>query len=260
MPWLGLGVWQSTDGPEVENAVLWALEAGYRSIDTAAIYGNEGGVGNAVKSSPIPREEVFITTKVWNSDQGYQSTLAALDLSLKKLKTDYVDLYLVHWPVKGQFMETWQAMEAIYDQGKARAIGVSNFMVHHLKDLIQNCQILPMVNQVEFHPYLIQPHLLEFCQRQQIQLEAWGPLMKGNFEEVKELGLLAEKYNKSPSQILVRWDLQHGVIAIPKSVKQSRIQSNADIFDFELAAEDMTMLNALDKGYRFGPDPDNFNF
>ena len=260
MPWLGLGVWQSTDGVEVENAVLWALEAGYRSIDTAAIYGNEGGVGNALKSSPIPREEVFITTKVWNSDQGYQSTLAALDLSLKKLKTDYVDLYLVHWPVKGQYIETWQAMEAIYDQGKARAIGVSNFMVHHLKDLIQNCQILPMVNQVEFHPYLIQPHLLEFCQRQQIQLEAWGPLMKGNFEEVKELGLLAEKYNKSPSQILVRWDLQQGVVTIPKSVKLSRIQSNADIFDFELDAEDMTMLNALDKEYRFGPDPDNFNF
>jgi len=260
MPGLGLGVWQSTDGPEVENAVLWALEAGYRSIDTAAIYGNEGGVGNALKASGLPRDEIFLTTKVWNSDQGYQSTLVALDLSLKKLKTDYVDLYLVHWPVKGQYLETWKALEDIYEKGLAKAIGVSNFMVHHLKDLIQNCQITPMVNQVEFHPYLIQPNLLGFCRRLNIQMEAWGPLMKGNFTEVKELRLLAEKYNKSPAQILLRWDLQHGVVTIPKSTKQSRIQSNANIFDFELDAEDMAMLNALDKGYRFGPDPHNFNF
>ena len=260
MPWLGLGVWQSQEGKEVEQAVLWALEQGYRSIDTAAIYRNEAGVGKALKQSGVPREEVFLTTKVWNSDQGFENTLAAFESSLQLLDTEYVDLYLIHWPVAGKYKETWRALELLYQENKVRAIGVSNFLVHHLKDLLPGCQVKPMVNQVEFHPYLIQPTLLDYCHTEGIQLEAWSPLMQGRVVEVPELVAIGEKYGKSAVQVTLRWNLQHGVITIPKSVKKERIISNSEIFDFELSDDEMQVIDALDRGTRVGPDPDNFDF
>ncbi len=260
MPWLGLGVWQSQEGKEVEQAVKWALEHGYRSIDTAAIYRNEAGVGKAINASGVAREEIFVTTKVWNSEQGFDSTLAAFDQSLKLLNTDYVDLYLIHWPVADKYKDTWRALELLYRENKVRAIGVSNFLVHHLKDLLPFCEIKPMINQVEFHPYLVQPTLLDYCASEGIQLEAWSPLMKGKVTDIPELIRIGEKYHKSAVQVTLRWNLQHGVITIPKSVHQDRIISNADIFDFQLSEDDMAAIDALDRGARVGPDPDNFDF
>lgn len=260
MPWLGLGVYKAKEGEEVEQAVKAALRIGYRSVDTAAFYGNEEGVGRAVRESGIPREEIFITTKVWNSDQGYESTLAAFEASLRRLGMEYVDLYLIHWPVKGKYKETWRAMETLYKEGKVRAIGVSNFQVHHLKDLMSDAEIKPMVNQVEFHPFLTQEKLRDFCRNEGIQLEAWSPLMRGEVVNVPEIVELSEKYGKTPAQIVLRWDLQHFVVTIPKSVREARIRENADLFDFELSEEDMAKLDALNRNHRFGPDPDNFNF
>jgi diketogulonate reductase-like aldo/keto reductase len=260
MPWFGLGVWKVKEGEEVENAVKSAIAAGYRSIDTAAVYQNEAGVGAAIKAAGVPREELFITTKVWNADQGYESTLQAFEESRAKLGLEYVDLYLIHWPVKGKYKETWKALEKLYKDGKVRAIGVSNFQVHHLEDLMADCEVKPMVNQVEFHPYLVQTELRTFCKQAGIQLEAWSPLMQGEVFRVPLLQELAEKYGKTPAQIVLRWDLQHGVVTIPKSVNPERIKANADVFDFELSAEDMARIDALDKHHRFGPDPDNFDF
>lgn len=260
MPWLGLGVLRVQDGQEVENAVRWALETGYRHIDTATVYGNEAGVGRAIKRSGLAREEIFVTTKVWNTDQGYDSTLAAFEASLDRLQMEYADLYLVHWPVAETFKETWRALETIYDSGRARAIGVSNFLVHHLENLLEEARIVPMVNQVEFHPYLQQPPLQEFCRDHQIQLEAWRPLMKGRVLELPELVALGKKYGKNPVQINLRWMIQRGVVAIPKSVHKDRIQSNADIYDFQLEAEDLALIDRLDRNERLGADPDNFNF
>jgi diketogulonate reductase-like aldo/keto reductase len=260
MPWLGFGVFQVDEGQEVEQAVLNALETGYRSIDTAAVYGNERGVGKAIRESGIPREDIFLTTKVWNDDQRQKRTLAAFEESLERLQTDYVDLYLVHWPVKGFYQETWQMMQEIYQSGRAKAIGVSNFMIHHLEDILGDDQVVPTVNQVEFHPYLVQPDLLKFCQSHQIQLEAWAPIVKGEIVNEPVAQKLAEKYNKSPAQITLRWDLQHEVVTIPKSIHANRIAENADIFDFELSEADMKALDALDEGRRTGPDPYNFNF
>lgn len=260
MPWLGLGVLRTPEGEAVENAVRWALEAGYRHVDTAAVYGNEAGVGRAVRQSNIPREEIFITSKVWNTDQGYDNTLAAFEASLERLGMDYVDLYLVHWPVKNSFKDTWRALETIYGSGRARAIGVSNFLVHHLESLLEETRTIPMVNQVEFHPYLQQPALQAFCQEHHIQLEAWRPIMKGQVDRVPELLALAGKYGKNPVQITLRWMLQLGIVAIPKSSQQHRIQANADIFDFELEPEDIALINGLDRNERLGADPDNFQF
>ena len=260
MPYLGLGVYLAADGNEVQQAISYALDAGYRHVDTASFYGNEEGVGSAVNNSDLKREHVFITSKVWNSDQGYENTLRAFDTSLKKLKMDYLDLYLVHWPVEGKFKDTWKAFEEIYRQGRVRAIGVSNFMQHHLEDLMQDCEVTPMVNQMEFHPYLVQQSLLDFCSRQGIQYEAWSPLMKGQIFDIPELVALAGKHQKTVVQIVLRWNLQKGVVTIPKSVKKERIINNADIFDFELSTADMAVIDALDRGERVGPDPDNFNF
>ncbi|WCN36167.1 aldo/keto reductase [Aneurinibacillus uraniidurans] len=259
MPQLGLGVWRAKDGEEVERAVQSALENGYRSIDTAAIYKNEDGVGRALTRSGVPREDLFITTKVWNSDQGYDSTLAAFEESRKKLGLDYIDLYLIHWPVAGKYKETWKALETLYRDGKVHAIGVSNFQVHHLKDLIEGSTITPMVNQVECHPLLTQEDVRAYCREHNIQLEAWSPLMQGNLDH-PVLTELATTYGKSPAQIILRWDLQHGIVTIPKSVTPSRIAENADVFDFELKADDMAKLDALNENRRFGPDPDNFAF
>ncbi len=258
MPWLGLGVWRVKEG-DIEFSVKTALEAGYRSIDTAAVYKNEEGVGKAIKDSGIPREEIFITTKVWNADQGYDTTLKAYEESIKRLGVDYVDLYLIHWPVKGKYIETWKALETLYKEKKVRAIGVSNFHVHHLEDLMTASEIVPMVNQVEFHPLLTQKELREFCKTNKIQFEAWSPLMQGNLDNsiLKEIG---NKYGKSPAQVVLRWDLQNGVVTIPKSVTEHRIYENKDIFDFELTKDEMSKIEGLNQNKRFGPDPDNFDF
>ncbi len=260
MPWLGLGVWRSMEGEEVENAVGWALEVGYRSIDTAAIYQNEKGVGRAIKESGINREDIFITTKLWNNDQRSGNIREALDTSLEKLVVDYIDLYLIHWPVSEKFTDCWVQFESLYQEGKIRAIGVSNFLVPHLEQLLEISSITPVINQVEFHPYLLQPELISFCDEHKIQLQAWAPLMQGKINEVTELGEIGEKYGKSPAQIALRWNLQHKVITIPKSVNQDRIKANADIFNFSLSDEDIIIIDNLDRNYRFGPDPDNFDF
>ncbi len=260
MPWFGLGTFKTPDGDAVENAVHWALAAGYRSIDTASLYGNETGVGRAIKTSNVPRNEIFVTTKVWNSDQGFKRTFAAFEASLQRLGMDYVDLYLIHWPVRGKYQETWRALEEIYQSGQVRAIGVSNFMIHHLEDLLNSANITPMVNQVEFHPYLQQPDLQRFCRQHNIQLEAWSPIMRGRVMDVPELVELGGKYGKSPVQITLRWMLQREIVTIPKSVRQERIINNALVFDFSLTEAELAMIDDLDRGARIGPDPNNFDF
>ncbi|THE09428.1 aldo/keto reductase [Bacillus timonensis] len=261
MPCVGFGVFKVKDGEEVVNSVKTALENGYRSIDTAAIYGNEEGVGRAIAESNVPREELFITTKVWNANHGYESTLSAFDISMEKLGIDYLDLYLIHWPLpsKGKYIETWKALEKLYKDGRVRAIGVSNFKIHHLEEIIEKCEIIPMVNQVEYHPRFNQRELHHFCKMHGIQLEAWSPLMQGGLLEEPILVDIAKKHNKSTAQIIIRWDIQTGVVTIPKSVKPHRIAENADVFDFELSQEDMEKINALNQDHRMFADPDNFD-
>lgn len=260
MPYLGLGVYQAEEGGEVERAVQWALEAGYRHIDTARAYGNEAGVGKAVRESGVNREEVFVTSKVWNSDQGYESTLKAFDSTMEDLGLDYLDLYLLHWPVAGKYKETWRALEHLYDSGRVRAIGVSNFLQHHLEDLLADATVTPAVDQLEFHPYLVQQPLQDYCKARKIQYEAWSPLMQGEIFKLPEMEAMADSYGKSIAQVVLRWDLQKGVVTIPKSSKKERIRANADLFDFELSEEDVAKLDAMDRGHRFGPNPDNFDF
>ncbi len=261
MPWFGLGVFKMKEGEEAVSSVKEAIEAGYRSIDTAAIYGNEEGVGQAIKEASVPREELFITTKVWNSNQGYETTLAAFEESMTKLGLDYLDLYLIHWPMpaKGKYKETWKALEKLYKDGRIRAIGVSNFHVTHLQDLMADCEVVPMVNQVEYHPRLTQVELHEFCKQNKIQLEAWSPLAQGQLLDEPTLAKIGEKYGKSVAQVILRWDLQNEVVTIPKSVNPERIKENADIFDFELTTEEMTLINGLNEDRRVGPNPDEFN-
>lgn len=256
MPWFGLGVFKVKEGQEVIDAVKAAIKHGYKSIDTAAIYQNEEGVGQAIKESGIAREELFVTSKVWNSDQGYETTLQAYETSLKKLGLDYLDLYLIHWPGKDKYIDTWRALEKLYRDGRVRAIGVSNFHVHHLENLMKNSEIKPMVNQVEYHPHLAQEELRAFCKKEGIQLEAWSPLKQGQLLSDPTINEIAEKYNKSAAQIILRWDLQTEVVTIPKSIKEHRIQENADIFEFELSQEDMTKISGLNKNERVGSDPD----
>ncbi len=260
MPYFGLGVYLSEEGDEVINSVKWALQSGYRHIDTAAIYNNEEGVGQGIKTSGVPREEIFLVSKVWNSEQGYEATIKAFKTSLQKLDTAYLDLYLIHWPVRGKYKETWKALEELYRQKRVRAIGVSNFLQHHLEDLMANASIVPMVNQMEFHPYLVQQELLDFCKANSIQYEAWSPLMQGQIFDMEVFKEMAAKYEKTIAQLVLRWDLQKGVVTIPKSSKKQRIIDNAAIFDFAISEKDMAVLDKLDKGKRFGPDPDNFDF
>ncbi|WP_054636045.1 aldo/keto reductase [Thalassobacillus sp. C254] len=260
MPWFGLGVFKVEEGKEVIDSVKNAIQTGYKSIDTAAVYGNEDGVGQGIRESGAAREDLFITSKVWNADQGYNSTLEAFQTSLNKLGLDYLDLYLIHWPVEGKYKETWKALEKLYKEGRVRAIGVSNFHIHHLKDLLEHAEIKPMVNQVEYHPHLTQEELLAFCEGESIQLEAWSPLKQGELlrdETIKDIG---KKYGKSPAQIILRWDLQNKVVTIPKSVNEERIKANADVFDFQLTDQEMNQISSLNKNERVGPDPDDFDF
>ncbi|ADF40548.1 aldo/keto reductase [Priestia megaterium] len=264
MPGFGLGVFKVEEGPELVNAIKVAIKHGYRSIDTAAIYGNEEGVGQGIreglKEAGISRENVFVTSKVWNADLGYDETIAAYETSLKKLGLDYLDLYLIHWPVEGKYKEAWRALETLYKEGKVKAIGVSNFQVHHLKDLMEDAEIKPVINQVEYHPRLTQKELQVFCEKHHIQLEAWSPLMQGELLDNEVLTEIANKHNKSVAQVILRWDVQNGIITIPKSTKEHRIVENASIFDFELNKEEMERIDELNQNHRVGPDPDNFDF
>jgi diketogulonate reductase-like aldo/keto reductase len=260
MPYLGLGVFEANEGFETIESVKFALECGYRHIDTASMYLNEKSVGEAIRTSKISRDKIFLTTKVWNSDQGYQETHDAFHKSLDRLKFEYIDLYLIHWPVHGKYIDTWRAMEELYSKKLIRAIGVSNFLEHQIENLIKHTTIIPMVNQVEFHPYLGMSDLLIYCQKKKIQFEAWSPLMKGRVSDIPIIVEIAKKYKKDPVQIVLRWDLQKGVVTIPKSVKKDRIKSNAEIFDFELSTEDIIKIDSLNRNHRIGADPDNFNF
>ncbi|WP_026695195.1 aldo/keto reductase [Peribacillus kribbensis] len=259
MPWFGLGVYKVEEGQEVFNSVKAAIKNGYRSIDTASFYKNEDGVGEAIKASGVPREELFITTKVWNDDQGYESTLAAFESSMQKLGLEYLDLYLIHWPVKGKYKETWRAIEKLYKDGRVRAIGVSNFHIHHLEDLLDDADIVPMVNQVEYHPSLTQEELHEYCRKHSIQLEAWSPLMRGQLLNNPVLMDIAKTYNKTVPQVILRWDIQNEVVTIPKSIKETRIIENADIFDFELTQAEMDKISSLNENKRVGTNPDSFD-
>ncbi|PRS44407.1 aldo/keto reductase [Bacillus sp. RJGP41] len=264
MPWFGLGVFKVEEGPELVNAVKVAIKHGYRSIDTAAIYENEEGVGQGIreglKEAGISREDLFVTSKVWNADLGYESTIAAYEKSLQKLGLEYLDLYLIHWPVEGKYKEAWRALETLYKEGKVKAIGVSNFQIHHLKDLMENAEVKPMVNQVECHPRLTQKEVQAFCKEQGIQLEAWSPLMQGELLDNEVLQAIATKHGKSVAQVILRWDLQNGIVTIPKSTKEHRIVENSTVFDFELTEEEMNQIDGLNQNHRVGPDPDNFDF
>ncbi|KAH9589300.1 NADP-dependent oxidoreductase domain [Trypanosoma melophagium] len=261
MPQLGLGVWRAEDGNETSSAVRWAIEAGYRHIDTASFYKNERGVGQGVRDSGIPREKIWITTKLWNTDHGYEKALAAFDRSCKLLGVDYIDLYLIHWPGKSKYVETWRALEKLYKEKKVRAIGVSNFEPHHLIEIIKNCKIRPMVNQVELHP-LMQQHVVQnFCKQQGIVVTAWSPLGKGERTGMLDnpvLCKIAKKHNKSPAQVVIRWDIQMGIVTIPKSTNQNRIRENFNVWDFKLTEEDMRKIGELNENKRIGGHPDEF--
>ncbi|MEV7194714.1 aldo/keto reductase [Streptomyces sp. NPDC093510] len=261
MPQLGFGVWQVPDD-EAETAVVTALEAGYRSIDTAAIYGNEEGTGKAIAASGVAREDLFVTTKLWNADQGYDTTLRAFDTSLEKLGLDYVDLYLIHWPLpsKDAYVDTYKAFEKIHADGRAKSIGVSNFLPEHLERLIGETSIIPAVNQIELHPHLQQRATREYHAEQGIATEAWSPLGQGKgLLEVPAIVAIARKHGRSPAQVVLRWHIQLGNVVIPKSVTPSRIKENIDVFGFELDPEDMAAISALNEDRRIGPDPATFD-
>jgi diketogulonate reductase-like aldo/keto reductase len=257
IPRLGLGVYLSKPGKETFNAVTWALQAGYRHIDTARAYKNEGDVGKAIKESNIKREDVFITTKLWNQDQGYESALKAFDSSMDDLGFDYVDLYLIHWPVEEKRRDSWRALEKIYQEGRAKAIGVSNYTIKHLKEMDSYTGIKPAMNQVEFHPFLYQEDLLEYCRIKNVQLEAYSPLVRAERLDDPNILEIAHKYSKSAAQIMIRWSLQHDLVVIPKSVHRERIIENADVFDFEITDNDMEKLNSMNEELRIAWDPTN---
>jgi len=260
IPQLGFGVFQ-VDDEQTTGAVLTALEAGYRSIDTAAVYGNEAGVGRALAASGLPRDELFITTKLWNADQGYDSTLTAFDAALAKLGLDHVDLYLIHWPAPARdlYAETWRALEKLLADGRTRSIGVSNFQPAHLQRLLDEGGTVPAVNQIELHPGLQQAPLRDFHARNSVVTEAWSPLAHGQLLQEETIGAIARRHGKSPAQVVLRWHLQLGNVVIPKSVTPERIRENIEVFGFELTAGDMEALAALDRGLRTGPDPDTLN-
>lgn len=260
IPRLGLGVYKMTDRDEALQAMSHALETGYRHIDTASLYDNEAEVGEAIRASKVKREDIFVTTKVWNSDQGYDQTLRAFEKSLKLLNMDYLDLYLTHWPVEETFVDTYRAIERLYEEKLLRATGVSNHHAQHLEKIMANCHVPPMVNQIECHPRLAQFELRDFCKQHDIAVTSWSPLARGRLLEEPSLLRLSEKYGKSTAQLIIRWHLQGDLIVIPKSVKPYRIEENADVFDFELSAEDMRTIDGLNLNERVGKDPDNFHF
>lgn len=257
IPRLGLGVYRAAAGAETRNAVLWALEAGYRHVDTAAAYGNEADVGRAIRESGIPRANVFVTTKLWNDDHGYDAALAAFDASLERLGFDYVDLYLIHWPVPELRLESWRALERLYEEGRAHAIGVSNYMVQHLEELLAHCTVVPAVNQIELTPWSWRTRrdVVELCRAHGIALEAYSPLTKGRKLGDPTLRAVAERVGRTPAQVLIRWALERDLIVIPKSANRGRIRENADVFDFTLSPADMERLEALDEGLVTGWDP-----
>ncbi|TMI62262.1 aldo/keto reductase [Candidatus Bathyarchaeota archaeon] len=257
MPILGLGVYQSPPGRVTRNAVNLALRVGYRHVDTARIYGNEADVGEAVRESGVPRGDLFIATKLWNSDQGYDSTLRACEASLKRLGLDYLDLYLVHFPVPDVRKESWRAMETLLKKGRCRAIGVSNFTIRHLEELIEESHVIPSVNQVELHPFLYQKELLKYCQDRGIQVEAYSPLARGERLQDPRIASLATKYSKSPAQLMIRWGIEHGLVVIPKSTREERIRENSQVFDFDISDDDMRSLDSLDEDLRLNWDPTN---
>jgi diketogulonate reductase-like aldo/keto reductase len=260
IPLLGFGTFKVKNGQDVEQAVATALDLGYRHIDTAVIYRNEEGVGRAVAASGIDRSEIFVTTKVWNSDQGHEPTLQAIDASLERLGMDYVDLYLVHWPKPAHTPETWQAMEEIQASGKAQAIGVSNYLTHHLDQLLEKATVLPSINQIQFHPHLQSPDLVDYCDDRGIVIEAWGPLKRGQVIDDPELAAIAATHGLTVPQVVLRWMLQRGVVTIPKSVTPSRIAENADLYGFELSTDEMAAINAMDRDDRVGAHPDHIDF
>ena len=260
MPFMGLGVWMAKDEQAVQ-AVKWALQAGYRHIDTAKIYENEAAVAQGVKESGVARKEVFITTKLWNEDMRAGRQMEAFEESLQNLDTDYVDLYLLHWAVDDVYIQSWKVLEQIYKQGRAKAIGVCNFQQHHLKKLMDSAKIKPAINQFECHPYLTQEPLIEFCEKEGIACEAWGPLggRKTPLVDNPELKAIGAKYAKSAAQVMLRWNLQRGLIVLPKSVRQERIVTNSQLFDFALSEEDMLAVNAMNQNKRLNLslDPDH---
>ncbi|WOV86599.1 aldo/keto reductase [Sporosarcina oncorhynchi] len=259
MPQLGLGVYKMTEPAETIEAIGYALEVGYRAIDTAAIYENEKETGEAIRHSGIDRKELFITSKVWNADQGYDETLRAFEVSLEKLGLDYLDLYLTHWPVADKFVDTYRAIERLYDEKLIRATGVSNHHEHHLNKLFNTVNVKPMVNQIELHPLLSQEALRTFCQRHDIIVTSWSPLARGVLLDDPTLIEIGHKYGKSPAQVIIRWHVQHRLVVIPKSVTPERIRSNIDVNDFELTIQDMMKIDSLNRDERTGTNPNKFD-
>jgi diketogulonate reductase-like aldo/keto reductase len=255
MPVLGLGVWQTPKGAQTRTAVSAALSFGYRLVDTAALYANEEEVGEAIRASDVPRDEVFVTTKLWNDDQGYDRALRAFDRSRTALGVGPVDLYLIHWPVERLRVESWRALVKLRREGACRSIGVSNFTVRHLEELIQQSDVIPTVNQVEFNPFLYQRDLLQFCQRHRIQLEAYAPLARAKRLDDAGVRAIGNAHGKTPAQVVLRWGLQRAVVVIPKSVHPDRIRENAELFDFELTSAEMSRLDGLDESFRTTWDP-----
>ena len=255
IPRLGLGMYRSPKGEKSFNTVLYALQSGYRHVDTASLYKNEREVGEAVRESGIPREQIFVTTKLWNDDQGYDGTLRAFDQSMMDLNLDYLDLYLIHWPVPEKRKDSWKALQKVYADGRCRSIGVSNYLIRHIHELLSETDVVPVVNQVEFSPFLYQKELLEFCRSKNIFLEAYSPLTKGKRLDDKNLLKVATRYNKTSAQVLIRWVLQHDVVALVKSNRAERIDENASVFDFEISQEDMQFLDSLNENYRTSWDP-----
>ncbi|MCL2774824.1 MAG: aldo/keto reductase [Oscillospiraceae bacterium] len=260
IPVLGLGTYLSKDGDETYNAVRYAIDAGYKHIDTAEGYNNERSVGKAIKDSGIKRGDIFITTKLWNENQRQGNQYQAFERSLEQLGVDYIDLYLIHWPVKGKFAETWKVFELIYKEGRARAVGVSNFHIHHLEDVFAASDLVPAVNQVECHPWLTNVEVADYCMKKGILFEPYSPLGAGTLINNATLAAIAKNYNKTSAQLILKWGLQRGFINIPKSVHKDRIIENADIFDFEITDADMAEIFKLNQNKRTCADPDNFNF
>ncbi|SOC16696.1 diketogulonate reductase-like aldo/keto reductase [Ureibacillus xyleni] len=260
MPYVGLGVYKMTDREEALQAIAKALEIGYRAIDTAALYNNEVEVGEAIRHSGIKRDEIFVTTKVWNNDQGYDETLRAFETSLKKLGLDYIDLYLTHWPVEDKFVETYRAIERLYEEKLIRVPGVSNHHAHHLEKIFAKANVLPMVDQIELHPYLSQEELRAFCKEHDIAVTAWSPLGRGKVLKDETISKIASSVGKTAAQVILRWHYQNDVITIPKSVTLNRIEENMQIFDFELTSEQMTQIDRVNKNERVGQNPDTFHF